>query len=189
MSHTRRAKPWRPSAASPGPERRATLRKVVSILRHDVLPAVCARAEVFAAALSLLPLTIGGEGASSWVAIGLVLQVTDGYEGRLRRRLGAAVSLLKGGGRERHGTPPIDFPTTLGPILRRRKLVRAALGARLRTCRARGALGEPDRRSPADWELSWAIYLRPALSLEIELARTIHAFVEVNSRVGGGRPV
>lgn len=178
LSHIRRAKPWRPSVEPPGPEPRATLRKVASILRLDVLPAVCGRAEVFVATLSLLPLTVDEMGISSWTAIGMVLKVTDGHDAHARRHLGTALRLLAGTGR---------LSAELEPLLRRRRLVRAALAARLRACRDRPAT--MNRLSRADWEFSWAIYLRPMLALELQLAKVLDGFVEVNSPEEGVRPV
>ncbi len=183
MQHIRSEKPWRPFEAPPGAEPQATLRKVASILSRHVLPAVCVRSEVFASTLTLLPVTVGQMRDSSWMAVEMILRVSDGREAAAARHLAAAARLagtaLAGGAGE-------TFLAALRPLLKGRRLVRAALAARLRACRERPPAA--GRLSAADWETVWALYFRPMLALEMGLARLLDDLTVLSSLEGGVRP-
>lgn len=183
LQHIRNERPWRPFVAPPGDGSEAVVRKVASILGRHVLPAVCARAEVFASTLTLLPLTVGQMQGSSWMAIGMVIRVTDGRETVAARHLTVAARLA---GLPRAGGAGETFLAALRPLLKGRRLVRAALAARLRACEERPPA--PSRLTAADWETIWALYFRPMLALEMELAKLLDGQTAVSSRAGGVRP-
>ncbi|MHB8756624.1 MAG: hypothetical protein ACYC6V_01215 [Bacillota bacterium] len=183
MQHIRNEKPQRPCEAPPGAKPQATLRKVASILSRHVLPAVCVRSEVFASTLTLLPVTVGQMRDSSWMAVEMVLRVTDGREAVAARHLASAARLA---GTARTGGLGGTFLVALHSILKGRRLVRAALTARLRACRERPPAA--GRLSAADWETVWALYFRPMLALEMELARLLDDLTKISSPEGGVRP-
>ncbi|HEY3316482.1 MAG TPA: hypothetical protein VGL40_14550 [Bacillota bacterium] len=130
-------------------------------MRRRILPAVCVRADLLAATLSLLPVTVGEMRESSWRAMRMMACLCDAKEETVQRGMAQLNRLTE-------GRAAVNLTARVHPLLRKRRLARAALEARLRRCQRRAPT--EGRLSPADWEFSWSLFIRPMLVLDAELA-------------------